>query len=111
MPEEDNNTDVIAVYVTAPDEDEAARIARELVGARLAACVNIIRGIRSIYRWQEKIEDDSEVLMIIKTRRNLFKSLAAEVVKLHSYDVPEVIAVPISDGSDNYLKWIRESTG
>ena len=103
--------DEIVVYVTAPNEDEAAGIAKALVEARLAACVNIINNIRSIYRWQDKLEDDSEVLMIIKTRRELFDLLTVEVKKLHSYEVPEIIALPISLGSEDYLKWIRESTG
>jgi len=106
-----HNRDEIVVYVTAPNEDEAAGIAKALVEAKLAACVNIINSIRSIYSWQGNIEDDSEVLMIIKTRKQLFDSLTVEVKKLHSYDVPEIIALPISLGSEDYLGWIRESTG
>ena len=100
----------IVVYVTAPNEDEAAGIARSLVELKLAACVNIIKDIRSIYRWQGTLQDDSEVLMIIKTREELFDPLTVEVRKLHSYDVPEIIALPISLGSEDYIKWIREST-
>lgn len=111
MPEEVNNGNGIVVYVTTSNEDEAAKIARALVESKLAACVNIIKDIRSIYRWRGKTEDDSEVLMIIKTRENLFDSLKVEVQKLHSYDVPEIIALPISHGSEDYLKWIKESTG
>ena len=101
----------IVVYVTAPNEDEAAGIARSLVELKLASCVNIIKDIRSIYRWQGTLQDDSEVLMIIKTREELFDPLTVEVKKLHSYDVPEIIALPISLGSKDYIKWIRESTG
>ena len=100
----------IVVYVTAPNEDEAAGIARSLVELKLAACVNIIKDIRSIYRWQGTLQDDSEVLMIIKTREELFDPLTVKVRKLHSYDVPEIIALPISLGSEDYIKWIREST-
>ncbi len=111
MSDEVHNGNEIVVYVTAPNEDEAAGIARALVEAKLAACVNIISNIRSIYRWQGNLEDDSEVLMIIKTRKELFDSLKTEVKKLHSYEVPEIIALPISLGSEDYLKWIRESTG
>ncbi len=100
----------IVIFITAPNEDEAAGIARAVVEARLAACVNIARNIRSIYSWQGKIEDDTEVLMIVKTRKNLFDALSAKVRELHSYDVPEIIALPIIDGSEKYLKWINEST-
>ena len=105
------NTEEIVVFVTAPGEEEAAKIALALVEAKLAACVNIIRDIRSIYAWQGNIEDDSELLLIIKTRKSLFDDLSAKVGELHSYDLPEVIALPIVDGSKEYLKWIGESTG
>ena len=101
----------IIVLITAPDEDEAAGIPKALVQGRLAACANILRNIRSIYTWQGKIEDDSEVLMIVKTRKNLFNDLSSKVRELHSYDVPEIIALPIIEGSEDYLNWIRKSTG
>ncbi len=101
----------IIVFITAPNEDEAAGIARSLVEARLAACVNIVKNIRSIYAWQGNIEDASETLMIAKTQNTLFDALSAKVRELHSYDVPEIIALPIVDGSEDYLKWLRESTG
>ena len=104
-------TEEIVVFVTAPGEEEAAKIARALVEAKLAACVNIISNIRSIYTWQGNIEDDSELLLIIKTRKSLFDDLSAKVRDLHSYDLPEVIALPIVAGSKEYLKWIGESTG
>jgi len=110
MPEHPNTNEIV-IYITAPDEDEAARIARALVEARLAACVNILRNVRSIYTWQGNIEDDSEVLMVVKTKRNLFDTLSAKVKELHSYDVPEIIALPVVEGSEEYLKWLRESTG
>ena len=100
----------IVTFITAPNEDEAAGIARSLVEARLAACVNIVRNIRSIYTWQGNIEDDSEVLMIVKTRKSLFNALSAKVRELHSYDVPEIIALPVTEGSEEYLKWLKEST-
>lgn len=101
----------IVTFITSPSEDEAAGIARALVESRLAACVNIVRNIRSIYAWQGNIEDDTEVLMIAKTQRNLFDALSAKVRELHSYDVPEIIALSIIDGSEDYLEWIKESTG
>jgi periplasmic divalent cation tolerance protein len=106
-----SGTGAIVVYVTAPQEDEAAAIAKALVGEGLAACVNIVRGIRSLYRWQGKIEDDTEVLMIIKTQASLFERLSSRVRELHSYSVPEVIALPIVSGSDDYLAWVRDVTG
>lgn len=103
--------DEIVVFITASNEDEAARIAKALVGARLAGCVNIIKNIRSIYNWQGKVEDETEVLMIVKTQKSLFDSLMKKVKELHSYTVPEIIAIPIVEGSEDYLKWLREVTG
>ena len=100
----------IVVFITASREDEAARIARALVESRLAACVNIVKSVRSIYRWQEAVEDETEVLMLVKSRYSLFDKLAAKVGELHSYDVPEIIALPITTGSASYLQWLREST-
>ena len=98
------------MFMTAANEDEAAAIARSLVETRLAACVNIIKNVRSVYAWQGKIEDDAEVIMIAKTRKGLFEALAKKVRELHSYKVPEIIALPVVGGSEDYLKWIREST-
>jgi periplasmic divalent cation tolerance protein len=100
----------ITVFITAPNEEEAAKIASSIVEEKLAACVNIINSIRSIYRWQGRVEDDSEVLMIAKTRGALFDSLKKRVIELHSYDIPEIIALPIVDGSEEYLNWIKAST-
>lgn len=103
--------EAIVVYITAPNEEEAAKIARTLVSEKLAGCVNIVKGIRSIYSWQGKIEDDSEALMICKTQKHLFDSLKKRVKELHSYTVPEVIAIPIVTGSEDYLSWLGEVTG
>ncbi|RJR21292.1 MAG: divalent-cation tolerance protein CutA [Nitrospiraceae bacterium] len=100
----------IVIFITAPNEDEAARIARSLVEARLAACANIVRNIRSIYTWQGSVQDDTEVLMVVKTREVLFEAVSARVRELHSYDVPEIIALPIIDGFPDYLNWLRGST-
>jgi periplasmic divalent cation tolerance protein len=102
--------EALVVYITAPSEEEAAKIARILVEERLAGCVNIVKDIRSIYSWQGKIEDEKEVLMIAKTRMKLFSALTARVKELHSYTVPEVIAIPIVDGSEEYIKWLKEAT-
>lgn len=103
--------EAIVVYITAPNEEEAAKIARTLVSEKLAGCVNIVKGIRSIYSWQGDIEDDNEVLMICKTQKHLFESLEQRVKELHSYTVPEVIAMPIVAGSEEYLSWLGEVTG
>ncbi|MEW6117075.1 MAG: divalent-cation tolerance protein CutA [Nitrospirota bacterium] len=103
--------EAIVVYITAPNEEEAAKIARTLVSEKLAGCVNIVKGIRSIYSWQGDIEDDNEVLMICKTQKHLFESLEQRVKELHSYTVPEVIAIPIVTGSEDYLSWLGEVTG
>ncbi len=103
--------DNLIVLITAPGEDEAAKIARALVESRLAGCVNIIKNIRSIYSWEGKIEDEKEVLMIAKTRKKLFKALSKKVRELHSYTVPEIIAIPIVEGSPDYLEWLKEVTG
>jgi len=101
----------IIVFITASDEKEAAKIAKALVEARLAGCVNIIKDIRSIYSWQGKIEDEREVFMIVKTQKARFDSLMEKVKELHSYTVPEIIALPIIEGSEDYLKWLKDVTG
>jgi periplasmic divalent cation tolerance protein len=103
--------DNLIVFITASGEDEAAKISRAVVEARLAGCVNIIKNMRSIYSWEGKIEDEAEVLMIAKTQKHLFDSLMKKVKTLHSYKVPEIIAMPIVDGSEDYLKWLRQVTG
>lgn len=102
--------EALVVYITAPNEEEAAKIAKILVEERLAGCVNIIKDIRSIYSWQGKLEDEKEVLMIVKTRLKLFSALTSKVKELHSYTVPEVIAMPIVDGSEEYINWLQKAT-
>ncbi len=103
-------TEFIVVFITAPGEADAQKIAKSLVDERLAACVNIVKDIRSIYRWQGNIEDDSEALLIVKTRKDLFSRLAASVKALHSYTVPEIIALPIAEGAEAYLTWLKDET-
>lgn len=98
----------IVVYVTVGSSDEGNRLAHVLVEERLAACVNRIRPVRSVYRWQGKIEQSDEELLIIKTKRELFDRLKKRVEGLHSYSVPEIIALPILKGSEGYLKWMEE---
>jgi periplasmic divalent cation tolerance protein len=96
------------VLVTAPDTDVAARLGRTLVEERLAACVNVLGGLRSIYRWQGKVCDDAEALMIIKTTRDQFEALQARVTELHPYEVAEVILLPIEAGAPDYLGWLAQ---
>ena len=99
------------VLVTAPDTDVASRLGRTLVEERLAACVNVLGGLRSIYRWQGQVCDDAEALMIIKTTREQFKALQARVTELHPYEVAEVILLPIEAGAPDYLAWLGEQVG
>lgn len=98
------------VLITVPNEEDGARMARTLVEESLAACVNILKNIRSVYYWKGKVEDDAEALLIVKTRRELFDALCSRVKELHSYEVPEIIALPITEGSAGYLNWLYEST-
>ena len=104
-----NFSDPIVVLMTAANGEEAARLADMLVGAQLAACVQILPGIESVYRWQGKIERQAEVLLIAKTARSQFEQLEHEVRELHSYDTPEIVALPITAGSAPYLKWLSEN--
>ena len=106
-----NEPAVSVVMVTAPDADEGARLARALVEERLAACVNVVPGLRSVYRWQGEVEEAAEVLLVAKTRRDRVAALAARVRELHPYDLPETLALDASGGSAAYLDWVRaEST-
>ena len=100
----------LIVFVTTPTNEEAERIAEALVAQRLAACVNIISAIQSIYRWEDKITRDQESLMIIKTTDERYADLERLVNELHSYSTPEVVALRVERGSEQYLRWLREST-
>ncbi len=100
------STDALFVLVTTPTAERAAELARALVEERLAACGNVIPGLRSIYRWQGKVEDDAEALLVLKTTRARFDALRDRVLALHPYDVPEVLALPVEAGSAAYLAWL-----
>jgi periplasmic divalent cation tolerance protein len=103
-------TDKIVVLVTCGSIREARRIGRALVDQRLVACANILEvPVRSIYRWEGKVESAREILAVLKTSRKRFTAVEREVRRLHSYDVPEIIALPILGGSEGYLRWISES--
>ena len=102
--------DHIVVYITVSSPEEGERIAKALVEKKLASCVSIVPGLRSIYHWQGKICDERELLLIAKTRGSLFERLEVEVKSIHSYKVPEIIALPIVKGSKEYIDWIDENT-
>ena len=108
MPRDPN--EALVVFMTAANREEAARIADMLVASRLAACVQIMPEMESVYRWQGKIERASEVLLIAKTVASKFEELEREVRTLHSYETPEIVAVPIVAGSASYLEWLLAST-
>ncbi len=101
----------VVVLVTCPSRAVGEKIGRSLVQERLAACVNVVPGLTSIYRWKGKIHRDREVLLLIKSRSRLVDELAARVVGLHPYSTPEVIALPVASGASGYLAWLAESTG
>ena len=101
-------TDARVVFTTAADAAQAEKIARALVERGLAACVNILPKVRSIYRWQGTVEDAAEILLIIKTAAAQFPTVRDAIRELHSYDVPECICLPITDGAPDYLKWLAE---
>ncbi len=103
-------TDALVVLVTTPTPEKAAELARALVEARLAACGNVVPGLRSIYRWEGKVQDDAEALLLLKTTRDRLEALRERVLALHPYRVPEVIALPIEAGSAPYLAWIAAET-
>ena len=104
-------TDLLVVYVTAPDETVATHIARTLVEEELAACVNVVPGVRSIYRWQGAVTEDAEILLVVKTRAERLAALTARVVAIHPYTLPEVLALPVADGHVPYLEWVRAGSG
>jgi periplasmic divalent cation tolerance protein len=103
------DTDAIVVLMTAANREEAARLAEMIVGSKLAACVQILPEIESVYRWKGKIERESEVLLIAKSTKLRFEELERHVRALHSYETPEIIGLPIAAGSAPYLEWLRQN--
>ena len=101
----------IVVLITTGSLEEGREIARTLVEERLAACVNIVSPIQSVYRWEGEVHDDQEVLLIAKTATGMLERLAGRVKQLHSYELPEIIALPIVAGAEDYLRWIDVETG
>jgi periplasmic divalent cation tolerance protein len=101
---------IVVVLVTVPNEGEARRIGRALVEERLAACVNVVGPVHSIYRWDGQVQEEAEHLLVVKARRDDVEALGARVQALHSYEVPEVVALDVVAGSAPYLDWVRDST-
>ncbi len=99
-------TDKIVVLTTCNSQEQGAQLARHLIEHRLAACVNVLTGARSFYRWKGEIEQAEEVVLLIKSRRDVFEKLREAILHLHSYEIPEVIALPVVDGSEAYLGWM-----
>jgi periplasmic divalent cation tolerance protein len=103
-------TDAQLVLTTLPNADAAATLARALVEERLAACCNILPAVRSIYRWQDKVNDENEVLMLIKTRAEQIERLKSRMLELHPYAVPEILVLPVESGYTGYLEWLAQAT-
>ena len=110
MPPATQSDACIVVLMTAKDLESATRMGRAVVGEKLAACMNVVPSVRSIYEWQGAIQDETEVLCLLKTRASLFAALKDRLVALHEYDVPEVIALPMSAGHAPYLDWLLKNT-
>lgn len=104
-----NDSDAIVVFMTAANREEAGRLAEMLVREKLAACVQILPEMESVYRWQGQVEQQSEILLIAKSKLSAFAALEREVRRIHSYETPEIVACPIVAGSAPYLKWLDES--
>jgi periplasmic divalent cation tolerance protein len=106
----DSQEDCLVVLCTAPANEPSAELARGIVAEQLAACVNIVPAVRSIYRWQGEVKDDAEALLVIKTRRSRYPALEQWIRGHHPYTEPEIIALPITEGSASYLAWIAAET-
>ena len=103
-------TDALLVFTTLPNADKAFEVAKVLVEEKLAACANILPAVRSIYRWQDKLQDENEVLVLLKTRAENVERLKARILELHPYELPEVLAVPVESGYAAYLDWLNAQT-
>ena len=102
-------TDKIVVLTTCALESDAERIARALVDGRLAACVNVVPGVRSFYHWKGETQSSQEYLLVVKTSRDLFGALRAEMERIHPYEVPELLALPVVAGAEDYLSWLQSN--
>jgi len=102
--------DICMVYVTATDKKEASKIAKEVLSSRLAACCNIYDNVTSLYWWDNKVNKDKEAVLIMKTKKKLFKRLENKIKQIHSYDCPCIVALPISDSNKDYQEWVIKET-
>jgi periplasmic divalent cation tolerance protein len=102
--------DALELHVTMPDKGRATSLARALVEEGLAACVNLVPGVRSIYQWGGKMQEEEEVLCLIKTRHAVFERARDRILALHPYEVPEILAFAVDEGSATYLEWLKKST-
>jgi len=100
----------IVVLVTAPSQEEACILARALVSARLVACASLLPEVTSVFSWEGELSEEKETLLILKSKRSLFEQIEAKIKALHSYAVPEIIALPVLAGSESYLRWLHENT-
>lgn len=110
MPEKHSKTGTYMVFCTCPDRETASGLGRRLVRENLAACCNVVEGLTSVYRWQGKVEEDPEVLLIAKTTRERYPALERSLREGHPYELPEVLAVPVEAGLPGYLDWVAEET-
>jgi periplasmic divalent cation tolerance protein len=101
---------VLVILVTTANQEEAVRIGKEMVNAKLAACANIIPGIQSIYRWDGKVVQEQEVLLILKSIKRRYRALEKAIKTMHSYEIPEIIALPVKEGLDRYIGWVSRET-
>lgn len=101
----------VVIYCTVPSKNDAKSIAKVLLTQRLAACVNIIDKVHSIFSWHDEICEEKEVLMMIKTKKDLFEKIKTAIKLIHPYNIPEIIALPITEASEDYLEWIGTETG
>jgi len=104
------NYDCIVIFVTVPNKEEAEKISSALIEQELIACANILPGVSSVFKWKGEICREQEIMLIIKSIPEKFESIASRIKELHSYEVPEIIALPVVNGSKDYLDWVREST-
>lgn len=105
-----SRSNILIVFMTAPNRREATRIARSLVREKLVACANIVPEVTSIFHWEGRVQKSREVLLILKTTNRRYHALENTIRSMHSYEVPEIVAVPVARGLDQYIEWVREET-
>ncbi|CAD98531.1 putative CutA1 divalent ion tolerance protein [Cryptosporidium parvum] len=109
MTETKIESNIILIYISAPNQDEATSIAKTLVDEELCACVSIIPSVRSIYKFKGQVHDENEVMLLVKTTSQLFTTLKEKVTEIHSYELPEIIATKVVYGNENYINWVNQT--